>query len=239
MGIDLLDVKFRIERAFRLRIRRGEEAELFADGTVAALHGFIVRRLGQRERPRCLGVPVFDRFRAAVVDLLVIPPESVTPASRLDEVIPLDGRRSSWQRLGEALDLPLPALCRPRWLYHAVHAAALTAWLLAAAALVRGRPAGDWTWLLLGLLLGTGLKYAVAYLLTVRWAVCFPASCATVKGLVKTLLRENYGLLVEREKGWHEQEVWYALREVLVEALNVDPQEVRPEAHLVRDLGAG
>jgi hypothetical protein len=68
--------------------------------------------------------------------------------------------------------------------------------------------------------------------------VCFPASCLTIKNLIKTLLRSHYGLIAARERMWQEQEVWRALQPLLVEALNVRPEQIVADAHLVYDLGA-
>jgi hypothetical protein len=92
-------------------------------------------------------------------------------------------------------------------------------------------------WLAAGLVLAGGLKYEIAYLVTLPCAVCVPGSCTTVKGLIKELLREHYGRIVHQERAWHEQDVWKVLTHVLVEALTIDPEAVTPDAHLVYDLG--
>jgi hypothetical protein len=228
---------YRIERAFRIRLESVEE--FFStpeDLTAGKLHAFILGRLRQPERPRCLGVPVFFRFREALRDVVGTPPASVRPASPLHEVIPLTDRRRNWQELRAYLDLPLPPLRRPPWMVRVLHVSSLLVWLLSGIALL----VNGWQGLraaLLGLALGTVLKYLAAYSLTFPYAVCFPEPCRTVKDLLKQFVRENFALLAEREATWHAQDVWLTLRDILVEALNVRPERVTPEAHLIYDLG--
>jgi hypothetical protein len=44
--------------------------------------------------------------------------------------------------------------------------------------------------------------------LSAPWAIQLPADCATVEGVTRSILRLNYGLYVQREKTWNEEEVW-------------------------------
>lgn len=267
MGIDLLDIKFRLERDLRVRIRQddfltaltrdiragGPEAEdgpvLFRAGTVGALYALALEQLCHYPRHGCLCAPVFYRLRRDLGELFGTGRERVTPSSRLDDLIPRRQRRRNWQQLARALDLPLPALSRPAWLERAIRNSCLVSVLpvvffpalLAAAVAVApllGRPAAEPVWILLSLIAGTGLKSGLAHLLTVPCAVHFPESCATVRGLIKTLMHTDYGRIVEQEQAWHERDVWNTLQGILAEALGVSPEEVTPEAHLVRDLGA-
>jgi hypothetical protein len=227
----------RIETAFNVRIDQVKElSSTTEDLTAGKLHAFVLRRLRQPERPRCLGIPVFYRFREALRDVCGTSPEDVRPASPLHEVIPLLNHRQSWRELRAYLDLPLPPLRRPPWMVRVLHTASLFLWALAGVTLwVNG-----WQGLygaLLGLALGTGLKYVAAFCLTFPYAVCFPEACRTVKDLLKKLIRENFALLAEREQTWQAQEVWLTLRMILVEALGIRPEQVTPEAHLIYDLG--
>jgi acyl carrier protein len=265
MGLDLLDLVFRIERTFRVKLPTdevvgprlarkrpadgkpppGEDATdnalPYPAGTVGRLYFIILEQLSRYERPCCLGGRVFYRMRRALAEVFGTPWEDVTPASRLEEVLPLRQRRENWQRLAEALDLPLPPLVRPVRLELALHlsgSACLLAGVLAALLTAAGRGPGS-VWIVLGLLAFNVLKSRLAWFLTRSWAVCFPPSCPTVKGLIRTLLRTEYGQIVEQERAWHQLEVWYALQAILVETLEVAPETVTLEAHLARDLGAG
>jgi acyl carrier protein len=237
MGLDLMDVVFRLERTFSIKIKRDDLAEVVSDGTVASLYRLILRRLGPNERPRCLGPPVFYHFRRAAADLFGTPSDVITPSSRLADVIPTRDRRRDWHRLREAIDLQLPALRRPPWLVVLMHAGLIASGLLGLLAYFVLKPVGDPTWLALGTFGGIVLKSAAAYVLTLPWAVCFPASCVTVKDLVKTVLRSDYGRVIQHERAWHELEVWYAFQDVFAEMLNIRVHQITADARLVEDLG--
>jgi hypothetical protein len=260
--MSFLDVLFCVERIFRVRLDRevvlgappaqgptaaaGRQAEetpaaLPPPGTVGAIYFAILEQLSGYERPRCLGGRVFYRMRRALAEVFGTPREAVTPASRLEEVLPLRQRRENWQRLAQALDLPLPPLVRPVRLELTLHLSGCACLLVGGVAAVltaAGRGPGS-AWIALGLLAFSLLKSRLTWSLTRHWAVCFPPSCPTVKELIRTLLRTEYGQVVEQEGAWHELEVWYALQNTLAESLGVKPEAVTLEAHLVRDLGAG
>jgi acyl carrier protein len=284
MGIDLLDIVFRLERSFGIKIPRGElfpesifkgDPEFVQNGkvtekgvnelrqrmpfadlstfernpevsqisdlfTVGMLYVYILEKLrpGNAWPRKCLGPLVFFSLRPALADLSGTGEAAITPASRLDQIIPLQERRPKWRRLAETLDARLPALRRPAVVVQWMRLGLAALFIGSLALFVLGIPAADPFWLALSLLAGTGLKYGVAHLLTVPLAVCFPPSCATVKGLVKQLLKSNYGRLAARENACHHGEVWAVLEDILVEALGVDRERVTPDARLVEDLGA-
>src|SRR5262249_48986798 len=79
--------------------------------------------------------------------------------------------------------------------------------------------------------------FVIINLLIFPFGSSIPSSCRTIKGLVKSILNSDCGRIAVLEKGWQEQEVWGALRCVLVEALNVRSEEIYPDSHLVWDLG--
>jgi acyl carrier protein len=236
MGIDLLDVQWRIERTFRIRVRRDEWEKMFGSGTVGELYTFVLEKMGATRWPFCLGVPVFDRVRAALAAEFGVPAEEVTPSADLALLLP-SRRRQAWARLRRALDLSLPALQRPvlidRLATSLIFKGMVCLYPPVAALLLWWDPAALVSCVASGFGLG-GFVLVMTYPLAVQ----LPPSCATVKGFITTLLRQHYGLLAGREQMWHHREVWYALQTILVEALNVRPEDVTPASHLVQDLGA-
>src|SRR5262249_4905884 len=148
-----------------------------SEGTVGALYRLVLEKLGPNATPRCLGQPVFYQMRRAFGELVGVPEQGVTPSRHPADVRPLRQRPRDRQRLGEALDLSLPGLCRPAWLRRAIHLSSFALLAAGAIAFVAARPAGDATWPVLGLLSATALKHAASYLLTVPCAVCFPPEC--------------------------------------------------------------
>jgi hypothetical protein len=66
----------------------------------------------------------------------------------------------------------------------------------------------------------------------------FRPAIVTVSDLNDQIVAENYGLLIERTKRWSPDEVWAILRKILVDVLNVKPDEITPAARISEDLGA-
>lgn len=98
--------------------------------------------------------------------------------------------------------------------------------------------------LILNILLHLPGKYllfaALGLILIIFWRtgmerLRFPPSIRTIQDLSDHVLRVR-----ERQPGsrWPEELVWEQLRDVMVDALGVDDDEVAPEARLIQDLGA-
>src|SRR6516162_9558973 len=104
MGIDFLDLGYRVEQRFRICIPRADAERAFGSGTVGELYAYVLERLGGTRWPHCLGIPVFYRVRRALADCLGARAESVTPADELAPLLPTRGRRRAWRELGRALD---------------------------------------------------------------------------------------------------------------------------------------
>jgi hypothetical protein len=238
MGLDPVSLIIQVEVTFGVHLTDEDVARVASTGTVGKLYECVVEKLGENPRPRRLEGPVYDHLRRALVDVFDTPEGWIAPDSRLDELLPPGPRRRQWKRLGEALGLNLPPLRRPAWLERLIARSTLLLFLVGALALFLNNPVRDVVWLLLALLLATGLKSAVAFFLTRPFAVCLPASCATVEGLTRTLLRYHYGSIARREQGWDAEEVWEILQDVLVDGLGVKREQVTADAHLGRDLGA-
>jgi hypothetical protein len=194
VGLDILDVKFRLERQLRVAIPRddfvtamtqdvradgqwvnpeaGAGPVLFRAGTVGALYPLALEQLSRYPRHWCLCLPVFYRLRRTLMERFGVPRESVAPSARLDELVPSRGRRRHWQELSRALDLPLPGLCRPTWLDEALRRSLLVFLLATVGAGLLGRPLAEPIWIVVALLVGTG-KTGLAWFLTIPWAVHF------------------------------------------------------------------
>jgi acyl carrier protein len=234
MSIDWMDFVWRAERTFRIRVTQEETARAFGSGTVGELYTFILEKMGATRWPHCLGRPVFRRVQAALADVCDVPAGDIAPATDLAPLLPRRRRRAAWARLGRALDLRLPPLVRPRWARElAAHffLKGVAVLVLSGVFVALGRPA----WFL-----AAALSVGVAVLIlpaTAPFADRLPAGCATVKGFVRTLLREHYGLLAERERMWHHREVWDNFQAIIAEVLGVPREAVTPEAHFVHDLG--
>jgi hypothetical protein len=227
--------------------------------TAGHVHEFVWRHLAgglRRGRMDAL-VPLFRELREALVRVSGVPPRSVRPSTRLDEILPRTGRWQTWLRLGEALGTTLPALeveagrHRPRAAAVACLRVLLAVPLYAVVAvsanwveerLPPGRP--WWVMLLLGVFLSalylavlpTLVVFAVLPLYT-PLLTRLPADCQTVRDLIRRAHPQRPR--PEREVVWTRATVWLALRRDLAEYLGGNDRLGTREARLIADLGLG
>lgn len=237
MGLDLVELTIRVEETFGFTFTDETAAAIT---TVGELHAHVTARLAGRDdpaAPRCMSAAMFYRLRRSCVAGLGLDRDAVRPASPLATLVgPPRGRREAWGRLGRSLGVPLPPLVLPG----PVIPAAFGLWLALPAAVALGLAlrrldAGLVVPMIVAQLAWTCLIVLAAGPL----AVAFPAGCEDVRGLVGALVAADFGgLLRDREMRIREQEVWAALRAIIVEQLGVRPEDVTPGARFVEDFGA-
>lgn len=106
MGIDLLDLAFRIEKRFGIQIERGQGGYFLTPGQITWL---VTQKLNGRNP----AVPAFDAMFQRIQSVL----ETMPGYSRrwfctndLNKLIPSGDRQRNWTALGMALGVPLPPL---------------------------------------------------------------------------------------------------------------------------------
>jgi acyl carrier protein len=233
MGLDMVELVVRVEETFHITIK-DEEAEKIT--TVGALYECVLGKLGETEVTGCLSLAAFHRLRRALMSRFAVPRNSVRLEARVTDLIPPRARREQWRRLGEELGLKLPRLARPRWLAYGIFLAPLVALGAVAVSSARGSfesPSAR------SLFAGAILFWASAALLTAPFATRIPSDCLTVRGLTGTLLNLNFGALTEDKQRWSKLEVWEVLQAIIVDELGVTPEQVKPGARFIEDLGVG
>jgi len=89
MGIDLLDISFRIEREFGVRLEMRdlvfpEQREKIQDPTAGQLFEFLLRSLPDLEHAaRPTDEDLWRRLQLIIADVCFIPPTAVIPTARL------------------------------------------------------------------------------------------------------------------------------------------------------------
>jgi acyl carrier protein len=261
MGIDLLDITFRMERTFGVRLSlddllqaAGYEsvAELAAspepfDITVGQIYEQLLGRLRTVETVVPRRKQMLDRVRAALARECAVPAKMIEGSTMLEELIAHGDRAASWMRLQARLGRRLPALLLPPTLRTAVtiiwHVIGAIVGLLAA-------PTAD-------PLLNAVVSVAVFALFAGAAWLCsrtlfpwrrtwIPEQCATVDALIEHALGETPLPVSSRRNAacdsepdcWTRADVWDALQTILSECLGVDRDDIRPASRLVADLGA-
>ncbi len=118
MGIDLLDVSFRIEKTTGVRLDQSDWQSLAMNGdvTVGDLYSLILCRLKYDADVKTdiqLNESVWQQTRSALAKIADRPPTEVTMQNRLEELLPESSRPEMWKSLQEDLKLSLPLLELP------------------------------------------------------------------------------------------------------------------------------
>lgn len=255
MGIDLLDIAFRIEKKFGLRL----ESDYFKYALVPPLDdaGFIVpgadipvRKLleliCQRVAATQTGFEKLVRRRQEVCQALHecfgVDLNSITPDNHLEDLIPKTNRRKHWSQLGKTLDRKLPGLVRPeaaRWLLMA-SATGVTFFVVTA---TRARPDSKH---ILTSAFELSFCSAAFWLFVPRDRI--PPTCRTVEHLIRFTESDEAVLIASKNAEtarkslppphvWTDEAVYLALRKILADALDVDEKDITLDSKLFRDLG--
>ena len=109
MGIDFLDIAFRLEKEFGIRIERGELSYCL---TVSQMHWLIKEKLAGRNPPIPDVDAVFQRIGNELKKLPSYPKKlfKLFPGGDLENLLAVQDRESNWKEFGEALGVQLPPL---------------------------------------------------------------------------------------------------------------------------------
>ena len=217
----------RVEEEFSIVIEDEAASELHS---VGQLHVFILARLELLDVKRCPSSATFYQLRRALVDLSVAPRRSIAPATPTAALLPASARRQMWKAWSRNAGVKLPALEKPRWMRAAL-------WL--AFALTLG--GGPFFWATSNFVVLSYYPTTISlYFLAYRWselhAIGLPADCLCVGDVTQAVMRLNYGINVEHGEIQSSEEVWEKLKAILVDELDVSPDEITENAQFVRDL---
>lgn len=243
MGVDLLDLAFRIEKAFGLKLERGfflnivdkhqpmwrEPGQPRPDITVGQIYDEILEQLRCQNR---LGTPDKD-FEQSLRDTVLrelqarYPLRKRTLQTATWELWLYPVTIQDWRSLGEVLGVQLPALVDRR-----IRVGIIGGLVISLIPLVVACKYGN------SLLY---LPLAVSGLLGVIWLrqrkpmEPIPRDVGTIGSLVDFVVFER---MQKSDQGWPENLVWNQLRRIVSEVLGVDEGEVTATSRLVQDLGA-
>ncbi|MBL8290260.1 MAG: hypothetical protein JNN08_00415, partial [Bryobacterales bacterium] len=195
------------------------------------LYALVVSKLQGQDSKRCLTSAAFYRIRRGLVDALQFDRRQIRPSTRLETILPLNGRRDSWRRLQASTKLKLPAL-RPTARLQAVFLSLGIVMTVAPGIYARIAPAWFLLLLLLGLIVG-GLLIRLFPSLATE----FPLQNPSVGYLSREVLAMNHAQLSAELGSWNKQEVWQSLCRLIAARTSLDPAQVKPESQISGDLG--
>jgi|GEM_PF-1871438 acyl carrier protein len=248
MGIDLLDIAYRVERAFGVQFdvkdffeeRTKEPPDVVFHSRVGDLYDLILEKrkaLGLSKgkiRPEAFAT---RDVRLALAEVLYVSPEDFRPQDKLSRLLPLEDRRKLWRRLRKRLKGLGPLKARERRFEHARWVALFVAAVGGALGLSYVEWHIGWPILYLATLLGGA--FALNTVGDAWSANLVPKEVHTVELLAKTHLARNRRHYIDECGGTDsDEDVWHTLQVILVDVLGVEIGKITKEADLVRDLGA-
>ncbi|MEO1236010.1 MAG: hypothetical protein AAFX76_04405 [Planctomycetota bacterium] len=237
MGLDGVELVIEVEEQFGIEIA---DAEAESVQTVGDLYALVQAKgvVGDVRTP-CVLRPVFRKLTRAIDDTAPGPSPRWRPSTPLRDVFGPGRTVEIWPRLERATGWRMPELVRPRALVWASIVLSVSAAVTAAAWIAQ------WIWsegwdvalsaagvigLFVGAFVGMGLVYATRC--TRR---CAPAD--TLGEFTRLVKSKNGPAIAADYGGISEDDAWATIRQIVVEVLGVRPEEVRPEARFIKDLG--
>lgn len=226
IGEDTVDLLRAIEGAFQIQF--GEDGPF--PRTVGELCDRIVAMARGMRSNKCLTLITFYKVRRAIMSVVGVSRDRVTPSAHLASILALGpSRRRQWRDLEWKTGLRFPALAHPDSMTGGLLllAVGLALWVSADGWTTRPLPASLFSSLwsvLLALIL-----WLVALAMTHRIVWAFPRRCETVGDLTRIVLAKNYGTLADEAGGWNESEIWTALRELIAEEISFDKDSILKE----------
>lgn len=247
MGLDLLDIQFRIEKTFDIELSPEDFTALVRDHDIAVgdLYSLLLAKLHLRDVARYdlrLNYRLWEEMQGVLHAVTAVPLERVELKTPLESLFPPDGRRATWDALRRRCPYRIRELDYPQALR--VVGFALAAAVVLIEQFHLWQVVGvKWLWPALGLL---GIWMVSETYLKVL-SICaplrkrFPSGMTTVKDLCRAVLATNYREICDGIEIPFDQRcvvVWQQLTEILVDALGIDADQITFRSRLVQDLGA-
>jgi hypothetical protein len=242
MGMDMLDINFRLERSLGIPLDFNEfvervqldEPPWHRSPTVGDLFDWLVDNLEKRlPRGELVNDVTARRVDQVLADFAGPQLALAKRDASLEELISPTIRHAAWRALAGGLGVDLPPLRRSSL----------------ARALISAGWYGTGLCLTWGVFRFGATPYVLLTALSLAMFSCrlmaatsvsrvfVDPSVATRAALIDWVLSRHYPAILAQSGHWHEDNVWSVLRSVLVEVLLVSPDKVTPDARLVEDLG--
>ncbi|MDA1231469.1 MAG: hypothetical protein O2856_11895 [Planctomycetota bacterium] len=256
MGIDLLDVSFRLEKTTGVMLTADDWSGLASDKDIVVgdVYTLLICRLGLAHEIRTdieLNESIWHQVQAAVSRISSKSPVEITMETTLDNLFSKETRRTRWSTLRKELGLGIPHLensaTDQRW----ISASSLLCILIPLAifatcvSVAYGRGVTAFVFAggisLICFLALNAVRLALSRTIWEPRRVCFPRQVVNVKELCRRVRDINAHRLIGRplSKDLDDgRKIWIDLKAALVDALGVDDEEITMQARLIKDLGA-
>ncbi|HXR38455.1 MAG TPA: hypothetical protein VN776_05160 [Terracidiphilus sp.] len=229
IGEDTWDLFAAVEESFGVDL--GDYYEL-AGISVGDLADRISALANYPDEKACLSAVAFFRLRQAITEQFGFLRAAIHPATSLRGLLPWISRRSRWRLLEERLELKLPSLGWPGWVFG-------LALLLPASLLIAIGTHFGLRMSMQNLLWGVIVLF-VLFLLTLRallpLARALPTECETVGELAKVMLAKNYAAFAMKRGSSTERGVMTALRQLVALQAGLRLEDISTSMRIPADL---
>jgi acyl carrier protein len=246
MGLDSVELVMRIEEEFSIDL---PDDEISGVRTVGDLYEVVLSKL--KTSPDCLSSKAFYRIRKALVEVLEVPRRSIRPAGRLEPLFPLEQRKRLWKEFSDVIELTIPRLQYPKvWKGRFIQISMILSTVIVIS-----------TGIALHIFLGLSIERLMAGHFYWACAVIFWIFLATTSDLVlrrrMTFLRTEIPVVAvgdltrmvlalnpsvfsseaQDERPLSKDQIWIKLVQIFCDQLQLDPDEIVPDATIIEDLG--
>lgn len=227
MGLDTVELIVALEDAFGIEIPDHAAVHLTTPRKVT---DYVLCELKLVEQAPCMSQQAFYLLRRNLIPILGVGRAEFRPATRLEELIPIDNRVQTWARIRSEIGvMAVPDLVRPNWLFLLLSAltvlTALDVFINAAILFENGQVA-----LFISLFVAVGVGYLSA-VVTRPLKREFQPDCAAAGDLANYLMLHTPHVF---KKEWTREEVATTVRGVVTEVTGV--QNFTDDSRFVEDL---
>ena len=246
MGLDFLDIQFRMEKKFGIALSGEDLTDLVDNGDITAgdLYSLVLKKMHLRDVARYdlrLNYRLWAEIQGVIQSVTKAPLERIELKTPLEVLFPRESRRTSWDAIRQVCPYRIRELDYPkavRW----IGLTLATGIVLIEQFRVWQIPGAQWLWPLLGLLgiWMVGETYLKLLSVCAPFRSRFPSGMNTVKDLCRAVLAVNYEEICKGIEIPFDERclvVWQELKEILVDALGVDSDAITFRSRLVGDLG--
>lgn len=231
MGLDSVELLVEVEKTFDIEISDYEAVKI---ATVGDFYEAVWNKIKDKKSDKCLSAMLFYRFRRFLLSKYDFPYKDFKPNTNLNDLIPKEIRKAEWKRIQQDFDYQLPDLELPNFLKRFLNYFGFSIVLGALIYAIVAVNFFDTTKLsfllpIVGILLMIGISIILRPLRT-------DIGEKTVRGFINTVLTLNYKK-IRLTFGANRTEMEIILNNLIRDKSGVDYAEIKPEAHLVNDLG--
>ena len=228
MGLETVELVMDVEESFGISIPDEKAQDIV---TVGDLFEFVKSRAKLAPAGTCLTAATFYDVKRALRDRGIS--QRFGPSTHLADILPSADRRSFWNSLGSGMQLKLPELERSKSVSYinagmTLVLSLIVAWLIA-------EPTAESSFIVFFI---SAIIFAVLTSYATRpLATHFGSDFETFRGFSERVLAMNAAKQESKHGPMGANDIWIILRDLIVEQLGCDRDEVVPDAQFVRDLG--